>query len=112
LEVALSVTGMDINEATALMRGMQPGARWNGVATKPAIGGLRYAVEITGLSIAGAEAMAGALAAHTHAVQESVNLGDHRRLTQVAPNGCDDCSVEPGETHRYPSCPGNRGGSE
>lgn len=22
-------------------------------------------------------------------------------------NGCDDCSVEPGETHRYAGCPGN-----
>lgn len=25
-----------------------------------------------------------------------------------APNGCDDCSVEPGERHRYPACPGVR----
>ena len=24
-----------------------------------------------------------------------------------APNGCDDCSVEPGERHRYAECPGN-----
>ncbi|MGA4726263.1 hypothetical protein ACPB67_02485 [Micromonospora taraxaci] len=24
-----------------------------------------------------------------------------------APNGCDDCSVEPGDWHRYPECPGN-----
>lgn len=24
-----------------------------------------------------------------------------------APRGCDDCSVEPGETHRYAGCPGN-----
>ncbi|MCW6008715.1 hypothetical protein K1W54_29840 [Micromonospora sp. CPCC 205371] len=39
---------------------------------------------------------------------QEVNLGDRRRLVQVAPNGCDDCSVEPGETHRYTNCPGNR----
>lgn len=70
LEVTLSVTGMDVNEATALMRAMQPNARWNGTAFRPAIGGLRYAVEISGLSIAGAETMAGALAAHTRAIQE------------------------------------------
>jgi hypothetical protein len=25
-----------------------------------------------------------------------------------APNGCDDCSVEPGESHRYAKCPGNQ----
>jgi hypothetical protein len=25
----------------------------------------------------------------------------------VAPSGCDDCSVEPGEPHRHASCPGN-----
>jgi hypothetical protein len=24
----------------------------------------------------------------------------------VAARGCDDCSVEPGETHRHPGCPG------
>lgn len=24
----------------------------------------------------------------------------------LAPSGCDDCSVEPGEAHRYPGCPG------
>jgi hypothetical protein len=26
----------------------------------------------------------------------------------VAKAGCDDCSVEPGETHRWVSCPGNQ----
>jgi hypothetical protein len=28
--------------------------------------------------------------------------------SEVAPGGCDDCSVEPGERHRYAACPGNR----
>lgn len=28
-------------------------------------------------------------------------------VTLRAPQGCDDCSVEPGEEHRYPTCPGN-----
>lgn len=28
-------------------------------------------------------------------------------LTLIAPNGCDDCTVEPGEHHRHPGCPGN-----
>jgi len=27
--------------------------------------------------------------------------------TFVAPYGCDDCSVEDGEPHRYAGCPGN-----
>jgi hypothetical protein len=36
---------------------------------------------------------------------DHVHIGDHRALP-VAPKGCDDCSVEPGETHRYPACPG------
>lgn len=27
--------------------------------------------------------------------------------TLVAPLGCDDCSVEDGEPHRYAGCPGN-----
>lgn len=43
---------------------------------------------------------------------DAVNLGNHRRLTQPAPNGCDFCSVEPGEKHRYPNCPGNREASD
>lgn len=29
------------------------------------------------------------------------------RTALVAPEGCDDCSVEPGETHRWAGCPGN-----
>jgi len=37
---------------------------------------------------------------------QPVNLGPTRRITPVAPRGCDDCSVEPGEMHRYPTCPG------
>lgn len=37
-----------------------------------------------------------------------VKLGAHMRLVHSAPGGCDDCSVEPGEPHRYPGCPGNR----
>lgn len=28
-------------------------------------------------------------------------------LTLIAPNGCDDCTVEPGEHHRHLGCPGN-----
>jgi len=32
--------------------------------------------------------------------------GGDRRIF-VAEQGCDDCSVEPGETHRYAACPGN-----
>lgn len=32
--------------------------------------------------------------------------GETREVMPVAINGCDDCSVEPGETHRYASCPG------
>lgn len=33
---------------------------------------------------------------------------DFDRLSMVAPNGCDDCSVEPFEHHRYPHRPGQR----
>jgi hypothetical protein len=45
----------------------------------------------------------------TAAADQSVNLGSTRRLagtSPVAPGGCDDCSVEPGERHRFPTCPG------
>jgi hypothetical protein len=31
-----------------------------------------------------------------------------RQKTPVAHFGCDDCSVEPGERHRHPACPGAR----
>jgi hypothetical protein len=27
--------------------------------------------------------------------------------TLLAPQGCDDCSAEPGELHQWPGCPGN-----
>ncbi len=40
------------------------------------------------------------------ASNEDVNLSLRRRLLPVAVNGCDGCSVEPGETHRYSNCPG------
>lgn len=45
-----------------------------------------------------------------------IDIGDaESRLTkavmrlpaEVAPDGCDDCSVEAGERHRYYNCPGN-----
>ncbi|MBM0235912.1 hypothetical protein JNW88_00220 [Micromonospora sp. ATA32] len=45
-----------------------------------------------------------------------VDLGEREGLlvnvvgelpAEVAPNGCDDCSVEPGERHRYFHCTGN-----
>jgi hypothetical protein len=42
----------------------------------------------------------------------TVNLGRHLRLIHVARAGCDDCSVEPGERHRYAGCPGNRRAAE
>jgi hypothetical protein len=39
-----------------------------------------------------------------------VGLWEHKGACppRVASAGCDDCSVEPGERHRYPGCPGNQ----
>lgn len=38
-----------------------------------------------------------------------IGLWEHAGVCppRVAPNGCDDCSVEPGERHRHAGCPGN-----
>lgn len=39
--------------------------------------------------------------------RRTVNLGSRLRRLHAAVNGCDECSAEPGERHRYPECPGN-----
>lgn len=43
------------------------------------------------------------------ATEKRIADGEVNRFAAVkAPNGCDECSVEPGEIHRYPDCPGSK----
>jgi hypothetical protein len=70
LNVSISVSGMSLNEAMALMRGMPPDSRWDGVATRPALGPMRYAATIGGLSIKGATDVARTLLEHCEYVSE------------------------------------------
>lgn len=43
---------------------------------------------------------------------ERTTQGSHPLEVHGAASGCDDCSVEPGERHRYAGCPGNRRAAE
>jgi hypothetical protein len=64
LNVSVSFTGLSSDEFRAMLRHMPSRARFAGDAIQPAIGGMRYEVAVTNLSIQGAADVTSGLLAY------------------------------------------------
>lgn len=57
LDVALTLSGLDRHEVVAIIGAIPAGVTFTGVASQPAIGGRRWRVSASGLSVAAARSI-------------------------------------------------------
>jgi len=70
LNVTFGVTGLSVDELRALFDHMPNGATWTGSTKQPAIGGTRFEITVSGLSIVGAKNLAEDLHLHLSAIED------------------------------------------